>query len=374
MSDSRVLQTPAVIFDNGSGSCKAGVAGEPTPRSVVTSVIGHPKAKAAGAGQDYCLGEGALSKQAGLLLKYPIERGIVTSWDDMEKLWRHIYKQELGINPSERPVVMTEPPMNPLQNREKMTELLFECFKVPALYVSVQATLALYASARTTGLVMDSGDGVTHTVPIYEGHCLPHAVSRLNVAGRDITKYLVRLLSAGDHFFLSRGKRNVAKDIKEKFCYVALDWSQEMKRRPEEVLRDYKLPDGNTVRIGLHLCRAPEILFMPITLGIDTPGIHTMISNSIKKCDRDICHHLYGNVVLTGGSSLLQGLDERVFKEIEQQAPQGVPVRIVATPHRRCSAWMGASIISHLASFVSMWVTAGEYGEFGPPVVHRKCF
>ncbi|XP_067423331.1 actin-related protein T2-like isoform X2 [Emydura macquarii macquarii] len=292
----------------------------------------------------------------------------------MEVLWRHIYESELGIDSSERPVLMSEPPLNPLHNREKITELMFEHFKVPGLYLSVQAPLALYASARTTGMVMDSGDGVTHTVPIYEGHCLSHAVSRLDVAGRDITEYLMRLLSARGHSIMSSAKRNMVNDIKEKFCYVALDPSQEIKRNSEEVLKGYKLPDGNAIKIGLPLCRAPEILFTPSSIGIDAPGLHTMISNSVTKCDGDICQHLYGNVVLSGGSSLFQGLDERLFKEIEQQAPKGVPVRIVASADRKCSVWIGASIITYLASFVPMWVTVWDYKEYGPSVVHRKCF
>uniref|UniRef100_A0A8C8RF07 Uncharacterized protein n=1 Tax=Pelusios castaneus TaxID=367368 RepID=A0A8C8RF07_9SAUR len=377
MFDPNTLQTPAVIFDNGSGSCKAGIAGEPTPKLVITSVVGHPRVEATvsrDGQEEYYVGEEALSKWEILSLKYPIDHGIVAAWDDMEKLWRHIYERKLGIDSSERPVLMSEPPLNPLKNREKITELMFEHFKVPGLYLSVQAPLALYASARTTGMVMESGDGVTHTVPVYEGHCLSHAVSRLDVAGKDITKYLMRLLSTSGHSLLSRAKRNMVNDIKEKFCYVALDPSQEIKRNSEEVLRDYKLPDGNAIKIDLHLCRAPEILFIPTSIGIDAPGLHTMISNSITKCDEDICQHLYGNVVLSGGSSLFQGLDERLFKEIEQQAPKGALVRIVALPDRKCSVWIGASIITYLASFIPMWVTVWDYKEYGPSVVHRKCF
>uniref|UniRef100_A0A8D0HI42 Uncharacterized protein n=1 Tax=Sphenodon punctatus TaxID=8508 RepID=A0A8D0HI42_SPHPU len=368
------LQAPAVIFDNGSGSCKVGISGELAPKSIIASVIGHPKGKAAEHGpsqKDYCVGEAALSKRGVLSLKYPIEHGIITSWDDMEKLWKYIFELELKINASERPVLLTEPPLNPLQNREKMAELMFESFKVPALYLSIQATLALYASARTNGLVIDSGDGVTHTVPIYEGHCLPHAVSRLDVAGRDITEYLMSFLLEKDRPFVSRAKKKVVNDIKEKFCYVALDPSLEEKRKAEEVMR---LPDGNSVRIGLHLCRAPEILFTPINVGVHTPGLHVMIADSVRKCDRDICSHLYGNVVLCGGSSLFHGLDERIFKEIEQQIPTGIPVRIIAPPERKCSTWLGGSIITHLASFMPMWVTSEDYKEFGSAVVHRKCF
>ncbi|XP_063001442.1 actin-related protein T2-like [Elgaria multicarinata webbii] len=366
MLDATVLQTPAIIIDNGSGSCKAGIAGDTKPRSVVTSVVGHLKQKV----EEYYIGEKALSNKAAAMLNYPVEHGIITCWDDMEKLWKHICKHELKVKASERPVLLSEPPLNPRQNREKITELMFEHFNVPALYLSIQATLALYTSGRTTGLVMDSGDGVTHTVPIYEGYCLPHGVSRLDMAGKDITEYLASLLLENSHS-ISRAKKTMVKDIKEKFCYVALDPKQEAEKKAEEVL---KLPDGNSIKINLHLCRAPEILFAPKAVGLEAPGIHAMITKSIRKCDKDICALLYGNVVLSGGSSLFRGLDERIFKEIEQQVPKGVPVRIIAPPERSYAALIGGSILTNLASFAPMWFTLKNYQELGAAGIQQKCF
>ncbi|MEE6483790.1 hypothetical protein FKM82_013656 [Ascaphus truei] len=377
MFDSKILEIPAVIFDNGSGLCKAGIAGDNAPRSVITSIVGRSKAKSTmlGAGQkEYYIGEEAQSKRGVLTLKYPIEHGIVTSWDDMEKIWRHMYDCELRLKASERPVLLTEAPLNPLQNREKMTEIMFEGFKVPAMYVAVQATLALYASGRTTGIVMDSGDGVTHTVPIYEGYCLPHAVSRLDIAGRDITEYFMRLLLESGHSFVSTAEREIVKDMKEKLCYVALEPSQELKRNAEEIMKDYKLPDGNIIKVGNQLFRAPETLFVPGNIGIEAPGVHQMIYNSIVKCDIDVRRNLYGNVLLSGGSTLFHGLDERILKEMQLQAPSGVPVRIIAPPERKYCVWIGASILTCLTSFKQMWVTVRDYKDFGPSVVHRKCF
>ncbi|XP_067422833.1 actin-1-like isoform X5 [Emydura macquarii macquarii] len=344
MFDPKILDIPAVIFDNGSGLCKAGIAGDSAPRSVITAIVGRSKAKATmlGAGQkEYYVGEEAQSKRGVLSLNYPIDHGIVTSWDDMERIWRHI---------------------------------MFEGFKVPAMYVAVQATLALYASARTTGIVMDSGDGVTHTVPIYEGYCLPHAVSRLDIAGRDITEYFMRLLLESGHSFVSTAEREIVKDIKEKLCYVALDPIQEMKAKPEEILKEYKLPDGNLIKIGNQLFRAPETLFMPANIGIEAPGVHKMIFNSIMKCDIDVRRNLYGNVLLSGGSTLFPGLDERILKEMQLQVPIGMSVRIIAPPERKYCVWIGASILTCLTSFKQMWVTVSDYKDFGAAVVHRKCF
>ncbi|KAM8989717.1 actin-like [Ara ararauna] len=377
MFDPSILDVPAVIFDNGSGLFKAGIAGDSGPRSVFTTIVGRSKVKATmlGAGQKECyIGEEAQSKRGVLSLNYPIDHGIVTSWDDMERIWRHVYEYELRIKPCERPVLLTEAPLNPLQNREKMTEIMFESFMVPAMYVAVQATLALYSSARITGIVMDSGDGVTHAVPIYEGYCLPHAVSRLDLAGRDITEYFMKLLLESGHTFVSTAEREIVRDIKEKLCYVALDPIQEMKAKPEEIMKEYRLPDNNIIHIGNQLFRAPETLFLPANMGVEAPGVHKMIFNSIMTCDIDVRRSLYGNILLSGGSTLFPGLEERILKEMKLQVPSGMFVRIIAPPERKYCVWIGASILTCLTSFRQMWVTVNDYRDFGAAVIHHKCF
>ncbi|XP_054439980.1 actin-related protein T2 [Pteronotus mesoamericanus] len=377
MFDPHVLDSPAVIFDNGSGLCKAGLSGEIGPRHVVSSVVGHPKflgASAEAAQKKYFVGEEALHKKETLHVHRPIERGLVTSWDDAEQLWKHLFEWELGVKARDQPVLMTEPSLNPREAREKMATVMFESFQVPAFYLSDQAVLALYASACVTGLVVDSGDGVTCTVPIFEGYSLPHAVSKLYMAGRDITEHLMRLLLASGRAFPCALSKALVDDVKEKLCYVALEPDKELSRRPEEVLREYKLPDGNVVQIGDQLYQAPEALFAPEQLGLQSPGLPQMVSCSVAKCDADIQNTLYGEIVLSGGTTLFPGLDDRLLKELERLASKGTPIKITAPPDRWFSTWIGASIVTSLSSFKQMWVTSADFKEFGASVVQRRCF
>eukprot|EP01083_Nonionella_stella_P180024 640860_1 len=251
----------ALVIDNGSGMIKAGFAGEDAPRAVFPTLVGRPRHIGVGMGmvqRDAYVGTEALSKRGTLYLKYPIEHGIITSWDDIEKMWHHTLYNELRIQPEVHSILMTERVLNTRLCREKMTQMLFETFNVPGLYVAVQNVLSLFASGRNTGVVIDSGDSVTTVVPIYEGHALTYAVNRelMSLAGRDLTDYLMKTLTESGYSFTTSAERIIVRDIKEKLCYVADYFEVELAK--DDTTETYELPDGELIRIGNERFRAPE--------------------------------------------------------------------------------------------------------------------
>ncbi|KAF7964642.1 hypothetical protein HWV62_4629, partial [Athelia sp. TMB] len=368
-----VLTNQPVVIDNGSGTIKAGFAGQDHPKCFFPSFVGRPKHVRVMAGAlegDVFIGRKAQEFRGLLKIKYPMEHGIVTDWDDMERIWSWVYAEELGTLSEEHPVLLTEAPLNPRSNRDVAAQIFFDTFNVPALFTSVQAVLALYSSGRTTGIVLDSGDGVTHAVPVFEGYSMPHAIRRVDVAGRDVTDHLQLLLRKSGHHLHTSAEREVVRTIKEKCCYVALNPSKEEKDslgRNEE----FRLPDGNLVQLGPERFRAPEILFNPEIVGQEDAGVHQVIVDSINRVDLDLRKSLFSNIVLSGGSTLCRGFGDRLLNEVKKLALKDVKIKIYAPPERKYSTWIGGSILAGLGAFKKMWISAEEYQE-DPDIIHKK--
>ncbi|TPX73707.1 hypothetical protein CcCBS67573_g05020 [Chytriomyces confervae] len=310
---------------------------------------------------DAFIGSRAQELRGLLRVKYPMEHGIVTDWADMERVWHHVYTEELKTLSEEHPVLLTEAPLNPRKNREIMAEIFFETFNVPAMYISIQAVLSLYASGRTTGIVLDSGDGVTHTVPVYEGFALPHAIRRIDVAGRDITEALqLHLRKSGVNLWGTSAEKEAARVVKESCCYVAGNPSREEKENMGR-FEEFVLPDGNVVKLGAERFRAPEILFSPDLMGSESPGVHQIVVDAINKADMDLRKSLFSNIVLSGGTTILKGFPDRLLNEVKKLALKDVKIKISAPPERKYSTWIGGSILASLSTFKKMWLSADQY-------------
>ncbi|KAN0033929.1 hypothetical protein ACTFIV_000408 [Dictyostelium citrinum] len=365
----------SIVIDCGSGMCKAGIGGEEIPRVSFPSIVGKPRFEKTMCGigkKEYYVGDEAQSQRGMLSLKYPIEHGIVVNWEYMEKLLFHMFYNELRVSPDQYPILFTESPLNPKSNREKLTQIMFEQFNVPALYIAIQAVLSLYASGRTCGIVLDSGDGVTHTVPIYDGYVIQHAIIRLNLAGCDLTEYMAKLLLERGYSFTTTSEMEIVKSIKEKLGYVAINFNSEMSMPMDTLEKSYQLPDGQVITIGNERFRCTEALFQPSIIGLECDGIHETIFKSIMMCDIDIRKHMYANIILSGGNTMFPGIIDRIYSELRELAPKNMKILIVAFPERKNLVWIGGSILTTLPLFQEMWVSKEEYDEHGPSIINRK--
>ncbi|CAD5126846.1 DgyrCDS14876 [Dimorphilus gyrociliatus] len=361
----------AVVVDNGSGFIKAGFSGDKEPMTIFPTIVGKSKSVMKDQ-KHYYYGDEAQSMRKKLGIRYPIEKGIVRNWDDMEQIWQHTFYNELHVLPEEQPILMTEAPTNPRPIREKMTQIMFETFNVPYFYVSVPAVLALYAEGRTTGVVLSSGDSLTHAVPVYDGHIVPNATIHLDIAGKDLTDYLIKILGDKGYNLTSSDDRVIATDIKEKLNYVALNFEEEI-LCDSSIEKRYELPDGQEMTIGNERFRCPEVLFHPSILGLESDGIHRTIYNSITKCDDNIRDTLFNNIILSGGCTMCEGIGQRVHKELALILPPRKRCNVIASAKRKYSPWIGGSSLASLSTFREMSISRKEYDESGSSIIHRKC-
>jgi len=375
-----------IVCDNGTGFVKCGYAGTNFPAHIFPSLVGRPiiRAKNNKIGdveiKDLMVGNEASALRSYLECNYPMENGIVRNWEDMEHIWDHTFGPEkLNIDPTNSKVLLTEPPLNPLRNREKMIEVMFEKYGFDSVYIAIQAVLTLYSQGLLTGVVLDAGDGVSHICPVYEGFALPHLTRRLDIAGRDITRYLIKLLLLRGYAFNQSADFETVRIMKEKLCYIAYNTQTEQKLALETttLVEDYQLPDGRHIKVGAERFEAPEALFQPHLLDIEGDGIAELLFNAIQAGDMDIRADLYKHIVLSGGTTMYPGLPSRLEREIKQLYLERVlkgdterlakfKIRIEDPPRRKDMVFIGGAVLADvMKDREDFWMSKAEYEEKG---------
>uniref|UniRef100_A0A8C9URM2 Actin like 7B n=1 Tax=Spermophilus dauricus TaxID=99837 RepID=A0A8C9URM2_SPEDA len=351
MKPKKVRKIKALIIDLGSQYCKCGYAGEPRPTYFISSTVGKRSPEAAADAGDTrketYVGHELLNMEAPLKLVNPLKHGIVVDWDSVQSIWEYIFHTAMKILPEEHAVLVSDPPLSPSSNREKYAELMFETFGIPAMHVTSQALLSIYSYGKTSGLVVESGHGVSHVVPISEGDLLPGLTSCADFAGSDLTNYLMQLLNESGHKFTD-DHLHIIEHIKKKCCYAALLPDQELSLGLNELRVDYELPDGKVITIGQERFRCAEMLFKPSLMGSHEPGLPAPTARF--RCP--------------------EALFQPSFLAL---APSTMKIKIIAPPERKYSVWIGGSILASLQAFQQLWVSKEEFEERGSAAIYSKC-
>uniref|UniRef100_A0A4W6E3Q7 Actin-related protein 2 n=1 Tax=Lates calcarifer TaxID=8187 RepID=A0A4W6E3Q7_LATCA len=409
-----------VVCDNGTGFVKCGYAGSNFPEHIFPALVGRPIIRStAKVGnieiKDLMVGDEASELRSMLEVNYPMENGIVRNWDDMKHLWDYTFGPEkLDIDSRSCKILLTEPPMNPTKNREKIIEVwdsgpgqtsfppvfslkclcnvvflcfqvMFETYQFTGVYIAIQAVLTLYAQGLLTGVVVDSGDGVTHICPVYEGFSLPHLTRRLDIAGRDITRYLIKLLLLRGYAFNHSADFETVRMMKEKLCYVGYNIEQEQKLALETtvLVESYTLPDGRVIKVGGERFEAPEALFQPHLINVEGVGVAELLFNTIQAADIDTRAEFYKHIVLSGGSTMYPGLPSRLERELKQLYLERVlkgdvdklskfKIRIEDPPRRKHMVFLGGAVLADIMKDKdNFWMTREEYEDKGMRVLEK---
>eukprot|EP00731_Ephydatia_muelleri_P028075 Em0019g948a len=355
-----------IVCDNGTGLVKCGYAGSNFPSHIFPSLVGRPIIRSSTQVNDIevkelMVGDEASQLRQMLELTYPMENGIVRSWEDMKHVWNYTFFEKLKIDPTKTKILLTEPPMNPTKNSEKMVEVhpglcvrkitflivipfqvMFEEYNFAGVYIAIQAVLTLYAQGLLTGMAIDIGDGVTHICPVYEGFSLQHLTRSYNI-----------------------------------------EKEQKLAQETTVLVETYTLPDGRVVKLGGERFQAPEVLFQPHLIDVESVGIAELLFNTIQAADIDTRAELYKHIVLSGGSTMFPGLPSRLEREIKQLYLEQVlkgdteklskfKLRIEDPPRRKHMVFLGGAVLGDIMKDRdTFWMSRQEYEEKGVQVLEK---
>lgn len=406
---------PAVVVDCGTGYTKMGYAGNTEPQFIVPSAIAVKESASVGdkaiqrlgkgvEDLDFFIGDEALNATS-YSVKWPIRHGIVEDWDLMERFMEQVIFKYLRSEPEDHYFLLTEPPLNTPENREYTAEIMFESFNVPGLYIAVQAVLALAASwtsrqvgERTlTGTVIDSGDGVTHVIPVAEGYVIGSCIKHIPIAGRDITYFIQQLLREREVGIPPEQSLETAKAIKEKYSYVCPDIAKEFAKYDQEPSKWMKRYEGINsiskqkfgVDVGYERFLGPEIFFHPEFSNPDfiTP-ISEVVDTVIQNCPIDVRRGLYKNIVLSGGSTMFKDFGRKLQRDVKRNVdlrlkvseelsegrikPKPIDVQVITHHMQRYAVWFGGSMLASTPEFYKVCHTKADYDEHGPSICRHN--
>ncbi|CAH3162994.1 unnamed protein product, partial [Pocillopora meandrina] len=406
---------PACVIDNGTGYTKMGFAGNTEPQYILPTAIAiKESAKVGDQAQrraakgitdlDFYIGDEAV-EAPGYATKWPIRHAIVEDWDLMERFWEHCIFKYLRAEPEDHYFLLTEPPLNTPENREYTAEIMFESFNIPGLYIAVQAVLALAASwtsrqvgERTlTGTVIDSGDGVTHVIPVAEGYVIGSCIKHIPIAGRDITFFVQQLLREREAGIPPEQSMETAKTIKERWGYICPDIAKEFAKyeaEPAKWIKKYEGVNAITkkpfaVDVGYERFLGPEIFFHPEFSNPDfTTPLSEVVDNVIQNCPIDVRRPLYKNIVLSGGSTMFRDFGRRLQRDIKRAVdarlklseqlsggrikPKPIDTQVITHHMQRYAVWFGGSMLASTPEFYTVCHTKADYDEHGPSICRHN--
>lgn len=417
-----------IVFDIGAHSVRAGYAGEDCPKYDVPTFVGtldegtkdeimqtdvpseeKPKLPE----KKYFIDTNSIHlPKENMEIINPVKDGMIEDWDTFEKILDYIYAKDIKSESSLHPVLMSEASWNVRPKREKLTELMFEKYNIPAFFLCKNAVLTAFANGRSTGLVIDSGATQTSAVPVHDGYVLQQAIVKSPLAGDFITAQCRQMFEeknveiappyviatkevskeGGPAIFTKKnnlpsvGKsfhRHMVNETIQDFQASVLQVSDgpydesALESIPGVV---YEFPNGYNDIFGVERFKICEGLFDPSNVkgieGSTAIGVTQVVTTSVGMTDIDIRAGLFGSVIVTGGNTLLQGFIDRLNRELLSKTPPSMRLKLISnnTPmERRFNPWIGGSILASLGSFQQMWISKQEYEDQGKGSVERKC-
>jgi len=337
------------------------------------------------------------------LVQYPIRHGTVENWDLMERYWEQSIFQYMRCEPEDHHFLLTEPPLNSPENREQTAEIFFESFNIQGLYIAVQAVLALAASwnpnmkdITLTGTVVDSGDGVTHIIPVAEGYVIGSSIKHIPIAGRNLTYFVQQLLREhGETGIPPDESLEVARFIKENYSYTCQDIVKEYKKFDQDPAKHFKVHHGvnsitkqpYTVDVGYERFLVPEVFFSPEMVdGEFLTPLPNLLDSVVQSSPIDTRRGLYKNIVLSGGSTMFKDFGRRLERDLkrlvdtrlelteQRTGAKTTPIEVNVVTHKRqrYAVWFGGSIMATTDQFYQLSHTKAQYEEEGPRICRHN--